>query len=284
MIMIRKPQAQETDGLLALIAEGSRMPTADAGSILESHDTLIYETGGVVQGLVCTKTYSRDYGILLYVAPRFRGQGIGLRLYHHVRPQFDGPGPDRLTATYRTDVGHAREFFAALGFAPWYGMVYLSYEGGPQPEPSMQIRQYDDSLYEPYITVLGRSFYEMRRSHGFEPYDVEGEYRSDEARARLLSQGADIYVGFDQAGTAVGCAAVEGDKIEVIGVAPEHQGHGYGRDLTRFSINLLLQRGLAPRTAVVEDNLRAKQLYLALGFAQVEIHEDAVLQLGKDAG
>jgi ribosomal protein S18 acetylase RimI-like enzyme len=79
----------------------------------------------------------------------------------------------------------------------------------------------------------------------------------------------------------VGEAAVEGDSIDDIGVAPGHQGRGYGRILTMFCLDLLLRRGYPhPRTSVVVGNEPARGLYYRLGFELVQTNEWACRRTG----
>jgi GNAT superfamily N-acetyltransferase len=297
---IRRLEAVDIPAVVRLIAAGDlRMSREEIESILADHDACVYctrepelepgqgpgpEPGPVVSrivGLACTKRYSRDYGLRIYVDPAHRGQGIGGRLYEHVQPAFAGPGPDRVTATYRSDAGPGREFFRRRGFQPWFDMVHLRYDGPRRPElpANMAVRQYEDGLFEAFSSVIGEAFVQMRRAHDFRPYDVREIHQRPGERQQMLAGAANRFVTFGAGGAPVGGAVVEGDFVDVIGVPPAHQGKGYGRALMDFCVNLLRDRGHAiVRTSVLNDNIPAKTLYLRMGFEHVVSFEDATLQ------
>lgn len=128
--------------------------------------------------------------------------------------------------------------------------------------------------------MLGEAFYETRRLHGFEPYDVRANLDNPDTRAELAADAANAFLAFDSRGGVVGCASVGGDSIDTVAVLPEHRRKGYGRRLTQFCVNLLLDRGIAvPRTSVLDDNVPARALYTRFGFRHVETYEDATLKV-----
>ncbi len=281
--MIRRLNPQdlaEKAQIVQMVATDSRMTPREVEAILTDHDTWVYELDQDIVGLVCSKAYSRDYGLRVFVVPGYRLRGIGRLLYDHVRPSFDGPGPDKLTVTYRVDTSNAQPFFGRRGFEPWFQMTYLNYMGPKQAVRDADIRQYTDESFEVASSILGIAFYEMRRGHGFEPYDVRELHQAPETRANFAAAAADTFLAYDPAGRAVGYASVGGGFIDTVGVLPARRGEGFGRALTRHCINVLLDRGHAPvRTSVLADNLVAKELYLSLGFEHIATFEHATLQL-----
>jgi ribosomal protein S18 acetylase RimI-like enzyme len=287
-VVIRRLEPEETDRVVELAGPDSRMPPDEIRAVLADHDTWVCVGGNEIKGLVCTKKYSRDYGLRIFVAPEYRGQGIGRMLYEHVRPEFDGPGPDKITAAYRADAGDAPAFFGRRGYEPWFRMVYLSFPAHRQLDvvsAGCDIRSYSGDLFETCIRIWGITFYEYRKSHGFEPYDVRELHTHPNARADFAATGANTFVAFTPSGEAAGCASVEGDFIDTVGVLPEYQGRGYGRALTAFCIGHLRRQGFGTvRTSVLDDNLRAKALYLGMGFEHVVTYEDACLRLPDKRG
>lgn len=287
-VVIRRLEPREVDRVVELVGPDSRMPPDEITAVLTGHDTWVCVGDGAVKGVVCTKKYSRDYGLRLFVAPEHRGQGIGRLLYDHVRPEFDAPGPDKITATYRADRGDAPAFFARRGYEPWFQMVHLSFPAHGQLDAvsaGCDIRRYSDDLFETCIRIWGISFYEYRKSHGFEPYDVRELHAHPNARADFAATGTNTFVAFTPSGEAAGCASVEGNFIDTVGVLPEYQGRGYGRALTAFCIGHLRGRGIKTvRTSVLVDNLLAKTLYLGMGFEHVVTYEDACLRIPDKQG
>lgn len=280
--MIRPYQPADLEAIVSLVGEGTHMPADEVRTLVTERKTSVYVEAGAIRGIVSTTTFEDAHGLRLYVGPRWRGSGIGGALYDFVRPEFDAAGPYQVNTTYRADDAHGRGFFERRGFTSWYGMTHLSYQGPRQPESEVTIRPYEDSLFYTYIRVLGKSFAKMRADHGFEPYDVEDMHDTEETRAEFARRAGDLFLAFNGDGEAVGCADIQGDYIDIIGVLPGHQGRGYGRALTRFAMNVALDRAYpAVRTSVVTDNNPAHTLYLSLGFRETEAYEMATLRLKK---
>ncbi len=279
--MIRPFEPDDLEAIVSLVAAGTHMPADEIRSLVTERRTSVYVKDGAIQGVLCTTQFDDGWGLRLFVGPRWRGAGIGRELYDYALPQFDAAaGPDRVNTSYRVDDGTGRSFFARRGFVPWYGMTHLSYQGPRQHVPDLTIRGYGDDLFSTYIRVLGKSFTKMRADHGFEPYDVEDMHRTEETRTEFARRAGDLFLAFNSSGEAVACADVQGDYIDTVGVLPEHQGRGYGRAMTQFAMNLVLDRGYpAVRTSVVTDNTPAHTLYLSLGFRQTEAYELATLRL-----
>ena len=222
---------------------------------------------------------------------------------------------DASGAGRREDVSDARAFYAGRGFKVWYGLDELIYRRGrrvgltgpvmargpvegarlevPGIGLSLDIRPYDDRHFEDYVRLVGDTFEPMRRSHDFRPHNVREMNSTPERRDYFLAHRDDILLAFKLGpsgasetgipgeGTLVGEAAVEGDSIDDIGVAPGHQGQGYGRILTLFCLDLLLNRGYPhPRTSVVVGNEPARGLYYRLGFELVQTNEWACRRTG----
>jgi ribosomal protein S18 acetylase RimI-like enzyme len=202
----------------------------------------------------------------------------------------------------------ARAFYARRGFAVWYSMDELVYHGGrggrqrpghrarpptgagarplagagAQPPAGagthLEIRPYDDRYFERYIRIVGDAFEPMRRGKNFRPHNVFEMNDNPERRAYFLSVGHDIFLAFAMGsggeGTLVGVGGVQGNFIDEVGVDPAYQGQGYGKALTEFGLNLLLERGYpSPRTSVVSDNEPARGMYYRLGFDLAQTDE-----------
>lgn len=264
----------------ALVAQDSLLPLGEIKGIMGDHEVWVYEVEGEIAGLAATKLFSRDLGLRLYVGPTHRGKGVGRALFEHVRPGLADSGRDIVTATYRSDAGESRGFFARRGFRPWFDMVYLAYEG-PRMEVSVPaIGGYRDEHFTEYSNVLGCAFLPMRRQHNFVPHDVRELHRRPGAREEVLQASADTFVATASDGRVVAVASIEGDFIDTVGVLPGYQGQGFGRALTAHCVNVLQERGhRVVRTSVLADNVPAKSLYLDMGFRPVVSYEDAALRV-----
>jgi len=145
-------------------------------------------------------------------------------------------------------------------------------------ETRLEIRPYDDRYFERYIRIVGDAFEPMRRGKDFRPHNVFETNDNPERRAYFLSVGDDIFLAFAMGSggeeTLVGVGGVQGDFIDEVGVDPAYQGRGYGKALTEFGLNLLLERGYpSPRTSVVSDNEPARGMYYRLGFELAQTDE-----------
>lgn len=91
------------------------------------------------------------------------------------------------------------------------------------------------------------------------------------------------YVGIRRDGKLV---AMAGERLKVPGYTevsavcthPDHTGHGYARILMSAVMERILNRGETPFLHVRENNLRAIELYLRLGFVRRKVSHLAVLR------
>jgi GNAT superfamily N-acetyltransferase len=268
---------------------GDNTPIGSFRRALEAYSIMVDEVRGRLKGFVGTREAEPgERDIRVYVNPAHRRRGVGRRLFEVGMERLKGSG--RVTAKYRVDAGGGGgAFYAGRGFRVWYGMDELIYRGGRRPDlagsapasaPTLDIRPYDDRHFEAYVRLVGDAFEPMRRSHDFRPHNVREMNSTPERRDYFLAHRDDIFLAFGE-GVLVGEAAVEGDFIDEIGVAPGHQGQGYGRLLTLFCLDLLLRRGHPhPRTSVVVGNGPAWDMYYRLGFELVQTNEWACRRSG----
>ncbi len=78
-----------------------------------------------------------------------------------------------------------------------------------------------------------------------------------------IRNGSDFYMLLDP--EPVGIVSVTGDLIEDLYVLPDIQNRGYGTELLRYAIDLC--KG-TPSLWILENNDRAKKLYLREGFRE----------------
>lgn len=100
----------------------------------------------------------------------------------------------------------------------------------------------------------------VRATHDFLAPDDIGFYRSAVRRQALLQTA--LYVIRQEKGSFAAFTGIDGDKIEMLFVAPDLRGRGLGRRLVQYAID----RCGARRVDCNEQNTLAAQFYARLGF------------------
>lgn len=98
-------------------------------------------------------------------------------------------------------------------------------------------------------------------------------YPLDEVEARWHRQLADRSVRARVAEldeNPVGYLAYRGDQVLHLGVLPEHQGRGFGRELVDYAVGDILRQHERVTLWVLRDNVRARGFYRAYGFVDTE--------------
>lgn len=207
--------------------------------------------------------------VIVYVVPSSRRKGIGLILYNEIIKYADEFKLNHIDTAFTVDKDDATSFYKNLGYKKWYGMHDMHYNGSVQPESDMEIVPYEDRYFEQYVEGLRNSFYEMRKVHNFQPY-LCCEF-SKEKREELKRCKKNIFLLLINGDAAAAAKINNNGSLGPIFVAPAYQGKGYGKIITQFGINEALRRGFKDiNLEVVEWNVRARNLYLSLGFDIVQ--------------
>ena len=128
-----------------------------------------------------------------------------------------------------------------------------------------EIVPYNGEL-ERYIHILGKAFIPLREKLGFKEPD---NFESNPNYAKKIfeeTSKTDSFYGYVVDGKIVGAAYSYGNDIEDIGVDPEFQGKGYGRQLLRGCVTNMLTKHKEVTLRVVEINTKAYKLYISEGF------------------
>ncbi|MDP8202684.1 MAG: GNAT family N-acetyltransferase [Candidatus Tenebribacter burtonii] len=117
-----------------------------------------------------------------------------------------------------------------------------------------------------YIHVLGKAFIPLRKSLGFE---IPENFAADPNYAKKIFEKTNktgSFYGYVVEGKIVGAAYAYGNDINSIGIDPEFQGKGYGRQLLRGTVNNMLSKFKKVTLGVVEINTKSHKLYESEGF------------------
>ena len=291
---VRDYQEEDQRAMVDMLAADDATLLQGIERAFEVYRFLVADEGGTVKGFAATHEENPgDWDLRVYAHPAHRRRGIGRLLYEAAMTSMRGSGAGEgrlVTVRYRADQGEGRDFFARRGFAVWYAMDELVYEGPRMPEPTpgrLEIRPYDDRCFEGYMRMVGDAFEPTRRLKDFRPHNVFEKSNTPQRRRELEEKHAgDIFLGFDVQPSGdeelVGAADVERDFIDEVAVSPAHQGKGYGKALTMHCVNLLIDRGLTPRTSVLVDNEPARSMYYRLGFRLLQTNEWARRPLAEE--
>lgn len=281
--MIRPYSPSDLEPVTKIVREDNVMFYGDIKERLENWTTLVWDDDGTVKGAACYKREKAgEFNIRMYVGPGYRRQGIGTELLNASLAGIkDMHEPGRITVRYRIDQGESQRFFRNRGFAFWYSMDILQYDGPELPEPSLppgvEIGFYEDRHYEEFFRVMAETFLPQRRFFDFRPHDVREFRKSEGDRERILANKDNMLVLLEH-GKLVGVLEFEGNFIDTVGVDPAAKGRGYGRALMRRAMNLLRERGhQVVDTSVVLGNMPAWRLYNSLGFKRVQADEWACM-------
>jgi len=128
-----------------------------------------------------------------------------------------------------------------------------------------EIVPYNGEL-ERYINILGKAFIPLRTTLGFE---IPDNFASNPNYAKKIFEETNktgSFYGYVVKGKIIGAAYAYDNDIEDIGIDPEFQGKGYGRQLLRGCVKSLLNKYKKVTLGVVEINTKAHKLYESEGF------------------
>lgn len=149
------------------------------------------------------------------------------------------------------------------GFRPWFTVSRMVYRGPALPEPEAPFFPYDDGYYRPFQRLQSRAFYQLRRENDVTPYALTP---SVEDRLWLARNRRDIFLLKDQ-GRLAAAGFAGGGFLDLLAVDQAFRGRGYGKALTAYGVNRLLERGEEPRLEALDWNKPALSLYRRMGFA-----------------
>lgn len=119
---------------------------------------------------------------------------------------------------------------------------------------------------ERYIHIFGKAFIPIRKGLGFEILD---NFDSNPNYAKKIFEETNktgSFYGYVVDEKIIGASYAYDNEIESIGIDPEFQGKGYGRQLLRGTVYNMLAKFKEVTLGVVEINTKAHKLYESEGF------------------
>ncbi|MCU1535685.1 MAG: mycothiol biosynthesis acetyltransferase [Humibacillus sp.] len=216
----------------------------------------------------------------LVVAPDHRRQGVGTRLARAL------PADARLWSHGSGTAATAASAFAgSLGLTPVRRLHVMgrSLTDGPAWPPATVPRGYAVRTFEP-----GRdeqAWLDLNAA-AFAHHPEQGSLRMPDLEQRMAQPwwdpaGLILVVDADSPGTLAASHWTKVDppggsvgEVYVVAVSPDRQGHGLGRLVTVLGLDHLRALGLARVVLYVdEENVAAVRTYTALGFTDLEVHQ-----------
>lgn len=111
----------------------------------------------------------------VFVAPRYRRQGIGTAMVQLAEAQLQAGGAHAVSTSFRTGVPASLEFARKLGYDPYYSLVYMQRCGGSFPQKEVPVREYRDEDFLSAHSLYAAAFHEMRVRVGCFPDSVVAE-------------------------------------------------------------------------------------------------------------
>ena len=208
------------------------------------------------------------------VHPDYRRGGVGSRLLEWGIARGQELGAQRAHTSVGENSHEAWAFLERHGYTPLRHYWEVRWEGAEIPvrlPKGVSLRTYEDGDAALLADVQNAAF---SNQWGYNPNTAEQvAYKVDMERSSR--EGVLFLMRGDQA--AGFCwTRLDGPPdnrvgiIWMVGVHPEHQGHGLGRIITTSGINHMLRQGVqAVELSVDSANTPARELYLSLGFQKV---------------
>lgn len=204
----------------------------------------------------------------LYVKSDRRNEGIGKKLLDSLEIVMRNGGVKEIVCSYE-DRANERSFSYKNGYQSWFYSNFMTYSNEPVDCSSTGIRMYKDEDYNECQKVYSEAFFKMGQMVGFETTLSEP---SEKEREAFLNNAENIFV-LTENDTIVASATIDGNEIDIVAVAVEEQGKGYGKRIISYCVNELINRGNQLIVLWCVDGNPAKHVYEKLGFKADCLHE-----------
>jgi len=144
------------------------------------------------------------------------------------------------------------------------------YQGPKFPDPGITPCRYQADYFQKEMELESEAFYELRRSNDIRPHRVsESSAEELQAIAGFFEGNRDTFYFLFEDNKLIGSILFFGNYIRSVSISPDCQGKGYGRKLTMYAVNLIMDAGYS--TVVLHTlpgNIKAERLYSSLGFKE----------------
>ncbi len=146
------------------------------------------------------------------------------------------------------------------------------YEGEPFSMADIEPVCYQSDFFEQEIALESDVFFELRRLNDIQPYRLDQSSEQELAEIRRFFE--EHYTSFFfliEGSELIGSILLIRNYIQSLAIARKFQRQGYGRRLTMYAVNYLLNKGFrCVEVNILPGNRAAHFLYTRLGFRLIE--------------
>lgn len=209
-----------------------------------------------------------DPYLYVYIFPMYRRKGYGYQAVKTIEKSFKASPLQRINTSYDMNNKVSKAFAQKCGYKMTWASTLMSYKGDKFDIPNLPVRNYKDTDFDKTYYFVDKAFHLMRLSTGWFP-DSKLKDPNEETRKWYSDSKKDSYV-YIVNNQIVGYVNIEEDEINVVAIKNEEQRKGYGRLLTEYATNIVIDRGYKEVTLwCVVNNKKARNLYDSLGFKEV---------------
>ena len=224
----------------------------------------IFDNKNVV-GLTDIEDDKDEAFFYVYIFSKYRKKGYGSAIIEIIEKQLEAKTVEIPYDFYNESV---RKFLEKRGYIRSWASTYMSYKGNKFDIPDLPIRNYEETDFENVYYFVDKAFHIMRLSTGWFP-DSKLKDPDEESHKWYSDTKKDSFV-YIVDNEIVGYVNLIEDEINVVAIKNSNQGKGYGRLLTKYVTNVLIDRGFKePTLWCVVNNKKARNLYDSLGYKEV---------------
>ena len=232
-------------------------------------------------GLVCIRDDTESF-IYVYIFREDRNLGYGSWAVSAAEQQLRSVPLLSIGTAYDSANEIARSFAEKCGYVKKFSTSVMKYHGKPFEIPELPIRKYEDRDFLEAYTMSAEAFHVMRLETGHDPNSVP--YAPDDEARQYCAETAEGRYVYEVDDEIVGCAYIDGAEIALVSIGISHQGKGLGRNLVKFMVNEILEKGIGePFLYCLGVNEKARRLYDSLGFREIACNAYAVKNLGNES-
>ena len=210
----------------------------------------------------------RSSSMTFFIAPPFRGRGLGGRLLAFTLQEMREAGVSEVFCDFQAEDAR-RAFMEARGFSLHFQSRLMSGETAAFPR-NPAIMPYADGDYGQAAAIAHEAFHRMRVGAGIQgstPDALSGEER----RAWAATAG-DRFIWRDGE-DVLAMLRLEENELATVAVDVALQGRGYGREMVLFALDELQRRGHTRALLWCVEGNPARRLYEKLGFTTERLHD-----------